>query len=117
VCKAQGLTPNSCNYFYINLQSLYNQHKYNFDETRIQAIRPSRVKVLARRRSNVVYNTIPKSQEWLIVNYAINVAEGVILGFYIFEGEKLRDDYIRLCKPSTCTSMQKKKNMDDYFLV
>ncbi len=42
VCRAQGLTPNSCNYLDINLQSLYNQHKYssnnkwNYDETKIQ---------------------------------------------------------------------------------
>jgi hypothetical protein len=64
---------------------------------------------LARRRSNVVYNTIPKSREWLIVNYASNVAKGILLGFYIFKGEKLRDDHIRLCKPNTYMAMQKKE--------
>jgi hypothetical protein len=39
--------------------------------------------------SNVVYSTIPKSQQWLTINYAVNVAKGVLLRFYIFKGEKL----------------------------
>jgi IS4 transposase len=63
---------------------------------------------LARRGSNAIYSTIPKSREWLVVNYAINVVGGVLLGFYIFRGEKLRDDYIRLYKLGTCMAMYKK---------
>jgi hypothetical protein len=66
---------------------------------------------LAWRKSNVDYNTIPKSQEWLIVNYAINLVEGVLLNFYIFKGERLKDDYIILCNGNV------EKSMDDYFLV
>jgi hypothetical protein len=43
--KTHGLTSNSCNYFYTNLESLYNQHNYscnhiwNFHEIGIQASR------------------------------------------------------------------------------
>jgi IS4 transposase len=120
VCRAQGLTPNSCNYFYTNLQSLYNKHKYNFDhiwnydETRIQVGRQSRARVLARKRSNAVYSTIPKSWKWLTINYAINVTGGVLLGLYIFKGERLRDDYIALCKPGTCMVMQKRAWMTTF---
>ncbi len=114
MCRTQGLTPNSCNSLYINLQSLYNQHKYSFDhiwncdETRIQACKQFGIRVLARRGFNAIYNTIPKSQEWLIVNYTINATKGVLLSFYIFKGERLKYDYIRLCKPGTCMTMQKR---------
>jgi hypothetical protein len=62
---------------------------------------------LARKGSNAIYSTIPKSWEWLIINYTINVAEGVPPNFYIFRGERLRDDYIRLYKLGSCMAMQK----------
>ncbi len=67
---------------------------------------------MARRGPNAICSTIPKSREWLITNYVINVARGVMHGFYIFRAERLKDDYIKFCKPSTCMAMQK-KNMDD----
>jgi len=63
---------------------------------------------LARKGSNVVYNMIPKSWEWLIVNYIVNVVGGVLLVFYIFKSEKPRHDYIKLCKLGTCMAMEKK---------
>jgi hypothetical protein len=63
---------------------------------------------MVKKRSNVVYNTIPKSWEWLTINCVVNVARGVLLGFYIFKGEKLQDDYIKFCKLGTCMAMQKK---------
>jgi hypothetical protein len=78
------------------------------DETRIQASRQFGARILARRGSNVVCSTIPKSQEWLIVNNAINVVGGVLHGFYMFRSERLRDDYIKFYKLSTCMAMQKK---------
>jgi len=43
--------------------------------------------------------TIPKSWKWLIINYVVNAARGVLLSFYIFKCERLRDDYIKICKP------------------
>jgi hypothetical protein len=46
----------------------------------------------------------------MVVNYVINVTRDILLGFYIFRGEKLKDDYIKLCKLGTCMV---KKNMDD----
>jgi hypothetical protein len=48
---------------------------------------------------------ISKFREWLIVDYVINVVGGVLTSFYIFKGERLRDDYIKLCKPSICMVM------------
>jgi hypothetical protein len=69
VCKTQGLTLNTCNFFYTNLQALYNQHNcvlnhvWNSNEIGIQAGKKVGIKVLAKRRSNVVYITIPKLQE------------------------------------------------------
>jgi hypothetical protein len=66
VCKAQGLTPNSSNFFYTNLQALYSHHNYvanqvcNLGETNIQANKQAKPRVLARRRSNTIYSTIPK---------------------------------------------------------
>ncbi len=48
-----------------------------------------------------MYSTIPKSRECLIINCAMNVTSGSIPGFYIFRGEKIKDDYIVLYKPRT----------------
>ncbi len=64
--------------------------------------------------SNVIYSTIPKSRKWLTLNYVLNDAKGVLHGFYIFRGEKLRDDYIQLCKPNICMVMQKKTWMTTF---
>jgi hypothetical protein len=50
------------------------------------------------------------------INYAISATRGVLPSFYIFKGERLRDDYIKLSKPNIYMAMQK-KNMDNYFLV
>jgi len=38
-----------------------------------------------KKGSNHVYNIIPKSQEWLIMNYVMNATRGVLLRFYIFK--------------------------------
>jgi len=38
----------------------------------------------------------------------VNVAQGVLPFFYIFKGERLTNDYIKLCKPDTCMAMWKK---------
>jgi len=78
-----------------------------FDETCIQVGRQSKAKLLARRGSNVVYNIIPKSWEWLIINCAINVTSVILLRLYIFIGERLRNDYIKLCKLRRCMVVQK----------
>jgi hypothetical protein len=79
--------------FYTNLVSLYNQHQYPFDhiwnndEIGVHESKQVGAWVLSKRGSNEVYNTIPKSQEWLIINCIINVAHGSLLGFYIFRGD------------------------------
>jgi len=66
---------------------------------------------LARRGSNVVSSIIPKSLEWLTINCVVNDRKGVLFCFYIFRGEKLKDDYIKFYDPGTCMAMQKKKWM------
>ncbi len=63
---------------------------------------------------NAIYNTIPKSQEWLIVKYVINDVRGVLHGFYIFRGKRLKDHYIRLCKPNICMVMQNRAWMTTF---
>jgi hypothetical protein len=89
-----------------------------FDETCIQVGRQSKAdKVLARRGSNVVYNIIPKSWELLIINCAIKARSMILLRFYIFIGERLRNDYIKLCKVRRCMVVQKKAWMTFFFLV
>jgi hypothetical protein len=55
-----------------------------------------------------VYDTIPKAKEWLTINYVVNATRTTFLGFYIFKGEKIRNDYIQFCKLGTCMAMQSK---------
>jgi hypothetical protein len=88
---------------------------WKLDETWIQVSKQFGTRILARKRSNAVYSTIPKSQEWLTINYVVNVIGGVLLGLYIFRGERLQNDYIKLCKLRICMIMQKKIRMI-YFL-
>ncbi len=57
---------------------MYEKHNYdakhiwNSNETGIQASRRSSAEVLAKRGSHQVYNIIPRSREWLIVNCVVN---------------------------------------------
>jgi hypothetical protein len=53
-----------------------------------------------------VHNTIPKSREWLIVNYVVNAIGITLPGFYIFREKRIHDDYIQFYKPRTCMAMQ-----------
>jgi hypothetical protein len=63
---------------------------------------------LARRGSHKVYNTIPKSKEWLIINYVVNAIGGSLPRFYIFRGYRIKENYIKHCKEGTCMVMQRK---------
>jgi hypothetical protein len=107
------LTPNTCKSLYTNLYTLYNQHNYtqycvwNSNEIRIQIGKQVGKKVLTKNGSNVVYSTIPKFREWLIINIVMNVTRFLLPRFYIFRRERLRGDYIKLCKPRTCMAIQK----------
>jgi hypothetical protein len=51
----------------------------------------------------------------MTINYVINVVGGIFFSFYIFKGEKIRNDYIQQCKPRSCMEMQ--KNMDGMLFV
>jgi hypothetical protein len=62
----------------------------NHDKTNIQARRQLRTNVSVRKKTNVVYSSIPKSWEWLIIDYTINTTCMVLLGFYIFKTEILK---------------------------
>jgi hypothetical protein len=55
-----------------------------------------------------VYNTIPKSREWLIINCVINAIRTSLPWFYIFRGKKIQDDYIQHYKTITYMAMQLK---------
>jgi hypothetical protein len=37
-------------------------------------------RVLAKRDSQIIYNTIPKSQKWLMINCVVNVDGSILLG-------------------------------------
>jgi hypothetical protein len=99
---------------------LYTQHYYspkhiwNFDEIQIQIGRQSRARVLTKKCSHQVYSTIPKSKEWLTINFAMNALEGLILRFYIFQGERIKDDYIKYYKFGTCMAVQTKAWMTSF---
>jgi hypothetical protein len=64
--------------------------------------------MLAKRESQQVYNTIPKSREWMTIIYVVNATGGILLNFCIFKGEKIKEDYIQQCRPRSCVAMQKK---------
>jgi hypothetical protein len=55
-----------------------------------------------------MYNIIPKSKEWLTINFVVNAAGTTLLGFYIFRGKMICDNYIQFCKPWTCMATQSK---------
>jgi hypothetical protein len=98
-----------------NLHNYIINHIWNYYEINFQTRWQSRVQMLAKIGSQQVYNTIPKSKEWLIITYAINDAWGFLLRFYIFKGERIKDNYIRNCKLGTC--IHARKTMDDMFYV
>ncbi len=93
---------------------MYQQHNYrldqiwNLNEIGIQASKQTRIRVMAKRGSHIVYKTIPKSHECLIVNYVVNVARTVLLRFYIFWRKRMCNDYIKQCKSKTFMAMQTK---------
>ncbi len=55
-----------------------------------------------------MYNTIPKSKEWLIINCVVNAVGITLPRFHIFKRENIRDNYIQICKLRTCMAMQSK---------
>jgi hypothetical protein len=104
------------------MQILYNQNNYsanhvwNSNKTSIHVGRQLGAQDFARRGLNHIYNIIPKFQQWLIVNYVMNVTNGIMLGFYIFKGEKLENDYIKFSKTNTCMAHNTKKTWMTYFM-
>lgn len=68
------------------IQHGYNAHHlWNSNEIGIQARRQSSGCVLTKHASHQVYNIIPKSKEWCIVNYAVNT-NNIYSGILHFEG-------------------------------
>jgi hypothetical protein len=65
-------------------------------------------RVLAKRGSHMAYKTIPKSHEWLMVNCVINVVGTILQGFYNFRRERLKNNYMKFWKLSTCMAMHTK---------
>jgi hypothetical protein len=50
----------------------------------------------------------------LIVNFIVKIVGKTLSKFYIFKGERLHDDYIKLCKQGTCMAMQRKTWMTSF---
>jgi hypothetical protein len=42
-----------------------------------------------------MYNTIPKSEECLTINYVVNVVGTTLPLFDIFKGERIQNDYMQ----------------------
>ncbi len=61
-----------------------------------------------------MYNTIPKSKEWLIIKCVVNKIKTTLLRFYIFKKKRIYDEYIQFYKPITCMVMQSKAWMITY---
>jgi len=51
-----------------------------------------------------------------LVCFHLNATIGLIPRFYNFKGERLQDDYIKLCQPKTYMAMQKKAWMSSFLL-
>ncbi len=83
-------------------------------DSKIQAGRQSRAKVIAKKGSHQVYNTIPKFKEWLTINCEVNVVGGSIPRFYIFHDERIRGDYNMHYKPGTCMAVRTKAWMTSF---
>jgi len=71
----------------------------------IQVGQQSKARMLTKRGSQQIYNIILKSQKWLTVNVVVNVVRGFLFRFYIFGGERIKDNYIKDCKLGTCIVM------------
>jgi hypothetical protein len=70
------------------IQHGYNAHHlWNSNEIGIQARRQSNACVLTKHGSHQVYNIIPKSKEWWIVNYAVDT-NNIYIGILHFEGSE-----------------------------
>jgi hypothetical protein len=61
-----------------------------------------------KRVSHHIYNTMPKCKEWLTINCVVNATKSSLLRFYIFKGEKIKNDYIKHYRIGTCMAMQRK---------
>jgi hypothetical protein len=69
---------------------------------------------LAKRGSHQVYNTIPWSKEWLIVNCVVNATRKALPRLYTFQKYWLPEYYIKLCKARSCMVMQTKAWMTSF---
>jgi len=55
----------------------------------IEVGKQSSVYLLIKQSWHQLYNTIPKSQEWLTMNCVVNATNTFLLGFYILKDEIL----------------------------
>jgi hypothetical protein len=80
--------------FYYNFKNLYTHHKYysyhiwNLDETNVQARQQFGARVIAKRGSQDVYNTIVNSWEWLTINCVVNATSVTFPTFYILRSSR-----------------------------
>jgi hypothetical protein len=57
---------------------------------------------------------IPKSREGTTINCVFNTIRGFLLGFIIFRGEKIEDNYIRNRRLRMCMTMKRKTWMTSF---
>ena len=112
IARAKGLCAENIKSFYSNLSSLYDKEKYppyriwNCDETGAQAGRNGGGLVWAKKGTRSVHNLMPNEREWLTNLTCINAAGECILGFYIFRGKRIRENYLAHCEDGVVMAMQ-----------
>ena len=112
LARAKGLCAENVASFYKNLEELYQKYQYpldhvwNCDESGAQAGRSGGRQVWTKKGTRSIHTLLPNEREWLIVLTCINAAGKHILGFYIFRGKRIRDNYIRFCKDGAAMAMQ-----------
>ena len=114
VKRALGFTKKSTTTFYNLLEAIYNtenyhpSHIWNADETGVCAAEGnSSIKVIAKKGSKSVRQTIADSREWMSIMTCINAAGSYIPNLYIFKRKtKPLIDYINNCEVEAVMTYQ-----------
>ena len=112
--RARGLCPENVRSLYCNLEQLYSKQNYpagriwNSDETGAQVGRNGGGRVWARKGSRSVHKVLPNKREWITNLTCVNAAGDHIPRFYIFQGKRLRSNYVVHCEDGAAMAMQTK---------
>ena len=67
-----------------------------------------------KKGTRSIHTFLHNEREWLTVFTCINAIRQHILGFYIFRGKRIRDNYIRFCEDGAAMTMQSKAWMTQF---